>query len=365
MKNIKNLSYLVLAVFSMILLTRCDDDSEQFVVTPANTFALAELTITDIELDPVNTSNEALTLSWVEPEYGLQVSVNYEVQFSSDADFTNPAVGGSITGNNTLSFTVNELNNAVGLAGLPAFNWNTVYARVVSTLGTQKGEPINSNAISFNVYPYFNYVFDDYFLVGDATAPNWNNNNNNPYLFRNPDNSDEFNFTGYFAAGHFKVLQIKGFWQPQWGTDDGTTVGVNPGGGSDPERFPTAGGSGITTAGNYSFTINFSTNTYSFEPYTGTAVASPTTVMIQGSASANPVAMNQLAFDTNLWYANGVRLTAGDFQFMADGNGWGSTTEFSGTATSAGGNIPVPVEDDYDVWFNTLTGQYIFVPLNL
>ena len=40
---------------------------------------------------------------------------------------------------------------------------------------------------------------------------------------------------------------------------------------------------------------------------------------------------------------------------MADGNGWGSTVEFSGTATASGGNIPVPVEDDYDIWFNALT----------
>ena len=44
---------------------------------------------------------------------------------------------------------------------------------------------------------------------------------------------------------------------------------------------------------------------------------------------------------------------------------FGSTTSFSGTATENGGNIPVVVEDDYDVWFNDLTGHYILIPLNL
>lgn len=364
MKNIKNLSYLVLIAFSFVLLTQCDDDTEEFVVSPTGTFSLAPLTITDIQLDPINTANAALTLNWVEPSYGQQVSINYEVQFSSDDAFTNPVVGGSITGNNTLSFTVNELNNAVGNAGLTAFNWNLIYIRIVSTLGTQSGEPITSNNISLNVYPFFNYVFDDYFLVGDATSPGWSNDNNNTFLFRNPDNEAEFNYTGHFATGAFKVLEIKGLWTPQWGTNDGSTIDVNPGGGTDPGTLP-LNNNAITATGNYSFTINFSTNTFSFVPHTAAAVVSPTTVMIQGSASANPVAMNQLAFDSNIWYANTVRLVPGDFQFMADGNGWGNTIEFSGTATSAGGNIPVPVEDDYDVWFNTLTGQYIFIPLNL
>jgi hypothetical protein len=41
------------------------------------------------------------------------------------------------------------------------------------------------------------------------------------------------------------------------------------------------------------------------------------------------------------------------------------TNSFSGTATVNGGNIPVIVEDDYDVWYNDLTGHYIMIPLNL
>lgn len=366
MKQIKTISTYLATAILILFLGSCDDTSDEFIISEPDTFVLNNLSVSSVELDPVNLSNPALTLSWTPADYGLQSSVNYSVEFSSDDVFTNPVVGGSITGNNTLTFSTDELNTAVGNAGLPAFNWNTVYVRVVSSLGTQNGSPVNSNTISLNVYPFFNYVFDDYYLVGDGTAPNWDNNNNNPPIFRNPDNSSEFNYTGYFTVGFFKLLSTKGLWQPQWGTNDGSTVEANLGSGSDPERFPTAGGAGITSAGNYSFTINFSTNTFTFEPYSGAAVANPTSMMIDGSGIASATAMNQLSFDSNMWYANSVRLTPGDLQFMADGSSaWGSTTAFSGTATAGGGSIPVEVEDDYDVWFNALTGQYILIPLNL
>jgi starch-binding outer membrane protein SusE/F len=76
--------------------------------------------------------------------------------------------------------------------------------------------------------------------------------------------------------------------------------------------------------------------------------------------------MNQLSFDGHLWFANSVRLTPGEVSFVTDGGAnWGSNSSFSGIASSGGSAIPVIVEDDYDVWFNDLTGRYILIPLNL
>jgi hypothetical protein len=46
-------------------------------------------------------------------------------------------------------------------------------------------------------------------------------------------------------------------------------------------------------------------------------------------------------------------------------NAWGNTTDFSGKATLNGGSIPVTIEDDYEVWFNDLTGEYHLIPINL
>ncbi|MGZ0016214.1 SusE domain-containing protein [Yeosuana sp. AK3] len=365
MKNLKKISIFMLTAFSLLLLSSCNDTTDKFVVLETSPVILSDLTIADIELDAVNTNNPAVTFNWTEADYGKQASVNYSLEISADETFTNSVIPATINGNNTITLSVAELNTAAGNAGLNPFEWATLYARVVSNLGTQNGLPVPSNSISFSVFPFFNYVFNDFYIVGDATAPGWNNNNNNPALYRDENNSNVYYYTGFFANGHFKVLETKGLWHPQYGTDDGTTfwgttaTNTSP----EPERFPFGGGDGIPV-GFYTFTIDFGSKTFTFEPFNATGITSPASLSIQGS-SVTTTAMAPLAFDGHIWYASSVRLTPGDLTFSVDGTAWGSTTSFSGVATANGGNIPVVVEDDYDVWYNDLTGRYIMIPVNL
>lgn len=365
MKNLKKISIFTLTAFVMLLLSSCNDTTDKFVASETNPVILSDLTITDIELDPFNTNNPAITFNWTEADYDQQASVNYSLEVSADESFTNSVTPAAVNGNNTVTLSVNELNNAAGNAGLNPFEWGILYARVVSNLGTQNGLPVPSNSVSFNVYPYFNYVFNDYYIVGDATAPGWNNNNNNPALYRDENNSNIFYYTGYYGNGHFKVLETKGLWHPQYGTDDGTsfwgTTATNSS--PEPERFPTGGASAIAP-GFYTFTIDFGNKTFSFVPFNATGIISPATLSIQGS-SVTTTAMTPLSFDGHIWYALSVHLTPGDLTFLAGTTTMGSTTSFSGVATANGGNIPVVVEDDYDVWYNDLTNRYIMIPLNL
>ena len=364
-KYIKRFSAITIIGMLLLVFSACDDSSDIFTISNPTAPVLADLGFTDLTLDAVNTNNPAINLNWKEADYGQQASVNYAIQFASDNAFTTPITAATATGKTSITLSVNEVNAAAGNAGLNPFEWKALFIRVVSSLGSQTSEKSVSNVIEVNVYPYFNYVFNDYYLVGDAVAPGWNNNNNNPALFRDPSDSNVFHYTGYYADnGHFKVLTTKGLWQPQYGTDDGSTVGANLGSGSDPERFPYGGGNGIP-AGFYTFKINFASNTFSFDPFDATGITSPASLTVEGSSTAN-VTMNQLAFDGHIWYANSVRLTPGNVEFVTDsGSKWGSTTSFSGFATDGGGSIPVIVEDDYDVWFNDLTGHYILIPLNL
>jgi hypothetical protein len=365
MKNIKRFSAITFIGVFMVLFNACDDNSELFTISAPKAPVLASVGFTELKLDAVNINNPAITLNWEDADYGQQASVNYAVQFSSDNAFTKPVNAASITGQTTVTLSVSEVNANAGTAGLNPFEWKALYIRIVATIGTKASEASASNAIQINVYPYFNYAFKDYFLVGDATAPGWNNNSNNPPLYRDATDSNLFFYTGRFSGGgHFKLLQTRGLWQPQWGTDDGTTVGVNLGSGSDPERFPTGGASGVAE-GFYTFRINFATNTFSFTSFNATGITSPASLSLQGSSTANKV-MTPLGFDGHQWYASRVRLTPGNVQFVTGaGARWGSSTSFSGVATSGGANIPVIVEDDYDVWFNDLTGRYILIPLNL
>lgn len=364
MKNIKRFSVITIIGILFLVFSSCDDTSEIFTISAPTAPVLSELGFTNLELDAVNTGNPAITLNWNEADYGIQASINYAVQFANDEAFTTPITAATITGNSSITLSVNELNSAAGNAGLNPFEWKILYARVVSTLGSQNTESAISNSIQVNVYPYFNYTFNDYYLVGSATAPDWNNNNNNPALFRDASDTNVFYYTGYFGSGEFKVLEVKGLWQPQWGTNDTSTIDVNPGGGSDPGTFPN-NNSAIAAAGYYTFKMNLASKTFTFDAFDATGITSPASLTLKGTSTAD-IAMTALAFDGHIWYANNVRLTPGDVNFATGaGSNWGSSTSFSGVATDGGGLIPVIVEDDYDVWFNDLTGQYILIPLNL
>lgn len=364
MKNIQKISVVIALAFGLFLFNSCDDNEDLFEITAPTAPVLSELVITEIALDPVNTSNPIVTLNWQDANYGQQASVNYAIEFSSDAEFTTPVVASNINGKTSITFSVSELNTSAGAAGLPPFKWNTLYARIISSIGTQASEESSSNVIQFDVNPYFNYIYKDYYLVGDATAPGWNPDNTNPALFRDADNSQKYSYTGYFANGNVKVLEILGQWQPQWGTNDGTTLAVNDGTGSDPGTFAVPSGAGF-----YTFEMDFETNTFNFNSYDASAASNYTSMSVQGSATpsgATPTGMNQLAHDGHIWYARNIHLVPGDLQFITDTNAvWAGTTSFSGAASENGGSIPVLVEDDYDVWYNDLTGHYILIPLNL
>lgn len=364
MKNIKRFSAIAIIGMLLLVFNACDDTSEVFTISTPKAPVLANLGFTDLELDAVNTGNPAITLNWVEADYGIQASINYAIQFASDEAFTTPITAGTITGNTSITLSVNEVNAAAGNAGLNPFEWKTLFARVVSSIGTKDSEKSASNVIQFEVYPYFNYVFKDYYLVGNATSPDWNNNNNNPALYRDASDSNTFYYTGYFGAGEFKILEEKGLWQPQWGTNDKSSIDVNPGGGTDPGTFPN-NNSAITTAGYYTFKINFASKTFTFLPFNATGKTSPASLAIKGTSTTD-VAMTALTFDGHIWFASNVKLTPGEIEFVTGtGSKWGASTSFSGVATDGGGAIPVIVEDNYDVWYNDLTGQYILIPLNL
>jgi len=221
------------------------------------------------------------------------------------------------------------------------------------------------------------YLFKDYFLVGSATAPSWNNNNNNPPLWRNPSNSNQYEFTGYFNGGggdpaKFKFLETLGLWQPQWGTNGGNaqsgSLAGNPGTQSgDPGEFQITGPSGY-----YKFSIDMtaSVRTYSITPYTGSTATTYSVVGMIGDAvggwgDGNQINMTQVASDPHLWYKSGVTMSNGPLKFRANNAwtvNWGGSTEYSGTGTQDGPNIPV-TGTTYNVWFNDLTGQYMLIPV--
>ena len=363
MKRIFNLSILLFGVFSFFLIS-CEDDNILTVEPETNAIAL-DLDVSTIELDGTNPSNPGMTMTWTEASYTEPVAINYVIEFDIDPDFSAPAVVGTVISTNNLTWSVAELNAAVASAGTNPYEWTTVYARVKSNIGTQSGLEQVSNVVSFDIYPYFNYDYLDLFLVGPASSAGWSNNNNNPPMFRDPENGSLFSYTGYFNGDLLKLLEIKGQWAPQYGEAEQGKLAARP---TEDVQDPNPIDD-ITTAGYYTFDVNSADLTFSITPATaGTAANS---VGITGTGVSVDTDLSQLTsggtlFDPHIWYIQSVHLVPGELNFVLNGSdNLGSTTSFSGTATSGGGNIPIIVEDDYDVWYNDITGEYIMIPLNL
>lgn len=316
----------------------------------------APTTTTALTLDKATPDDNAAIVRWNDySTYGVSVTYLVEVARTGTTDYI---ALGSVNNLRLLEVTHKTLNDAVLKVGLTPLVEGSVNIRVTATTRSQGGT-INqvSNVVTFRVTPYVAYV--NLFLVGDATAAGWNPDNNNQALFRDPSVTSKFYFTGKFGTSMFKLLEVLGQWQPQWGVKGGTVANSD---GGDPDPFT------VSTAGYYTFTVDINAKTYSLVPFTGSTSTTYNTLGLIGSATSNgwggDTFMTKSTFDPHLWVRKGVALTAGEVKFRANsdwGINWGANTEVSGQGTSGGPNIPVSEAGNYDVYFNDLDGRYLFI----
>ena len=171
-------------------------------------------------------SDNAITVSWNDPDFSEDntTEVNYIVEAAlTGTDFGDVQEMG-MTEEDSLSLTHFELNDIALEAGIEAETQGSLDIRIRSVVETTNGEIERiSDPITVDITPYPG-ALTDLFLVGAATAPGWNNDNNNPPLVRDPDNPNLYTYTGFFKDDpnndfdqQFKVLEQRGGWQPQWG----------------------------------------------------------------------------------------------------------------------------------------------------
>jgi hypothetical protein len=320
-----------------------------------------------------NSGNTALTANWTDVVLNsdLDIDVTYVVEAAiAGTNFATTASLGSIPVNaTTLSVTHANLNSvALGL-GLTAGTAGNLDLRLKGSNTNESLDVLTRTSLTrtISVTPY-NVSFPNLYLVGSATSPGWNNNNNNTPVFRNQNVPNNYVYTGYFSAGAFKLLEVKGQWQPQWGTTSVSgALGVNPGGGSDPGTFD------VATSGYY--TYNFTTvgqgGSYTVTPFTGSVTTTYSTMAIIGAATANgwgsDTNMTQDANNPHLWYINNVPLTANQLKFRANSSwstNWGdngSTKPYGTALFNAPNNISIQTAGNYDVWFNDLDASYMLI----
>lgn len=362
----KKISKIVLSAFIMAGVASCETDDNLMFVTPeAGDFTLntpdagtAVVLTADMPQD-----NIAATFTWDAVDYGTPTEVTYEVQFAKNGtDFAEP-MSMSTSTLRSYAITNAQLNNAaLGLDLVPEVA-GAIDVRVIATVGTTGGEPKTSSVLTIVVTPFPSDVKRQLYLVGSATSAGWNNNGDNFALFRDPENDNLYTYTGWFVTGEFKLLEVKGQWQPQWGQNAGE-VAVNDGTGSDPGAFA------VAADGYYTFVIDVTNGamSYSLTAYDASAAPSFPTVGIIGNATPgvwdSSTAMTQDVNDPHKWYIYNLDLINGEAKFRANNAwdvNWGANTAVAGVGTQNGPNIPVEA-GTYNVYFNDLDGRYLFVP---
>ena len=376
----KKISIFLIAIIAVIGFNACtSDDSVNFVAQPdpegvnfTNTVASSYI------LTEATKSNVAERFVWNEVDFGTPTTVTYELQGSATEDFSDYAVIGE-TGSNNLEVKVSDLMKLAKDAGLDndpttdAPNTGMVYFRVRAYAGNDGGNALEhiSSPIALSVMLPEATTEEpakrELYMVGDATAAGWNPDNNNTPLFRDPANEDIYYFEGRFAGGAdvegFKLVEVPGQWQPQWGGTDGV-LAVNPGDGTDPSAFP------VDSDAYYSLSVNIADMTYTWEEVNVSNAATYSSIGIIGTATAGgwdaETTMTQSDFNPHIWYLNDLELTDGDAKFRANNawdDSWGADTAISGQGTNdQDPNLPVTA-GTYDVWFNDLSGRYIFIPV--
>lgn len=373
----KKLSNLLLAFIAVVGLNACSsEDDVVFIAQPdpegisfTNSFS-SSYVLTDLTLE-----NTAERFVWNTIEVDVPTNISYELQGSTDPNFSSFDVLGSTSGNN-LAVSVQQLMDLAEDAGLdndPSTedmpNSGQLYFRVVASLGTE-GELAHTSEVQALTVVLPEAAGEEalmnLFLVGDATAAGWNPANNNTPLFRDADNENIYYFTGRFAGGEgiegFKLLETTQ-WQPQWGLSNGELTNSDILG-ADPSSFP------VTSDAFFALTVNVDEMTYTFEEYDASGAATYETIGVLGDATTGgwetDTDLVQSEFNPHIWYLQDLELADGKIKFRAGDAwdiSWGTDSGALSDITTLGGpDIPV-TGGIYDVWFNDLTGRYILIPV--
>lgn len=379
MKN--NVLKLMMVFFAIFAFNACsEDDSIEFTVQePPEQISFTNDFLSEYLLSEQTAQNNAERFTWEAPDFGIPTPVTYVLQGSTNFEFTEPAVLAETT-NKQASVSVQQLMNLAEAAGLdndpetenPATG--DLFFRVRAQVGTENAEnsPETISAVTTLTVTLIETGGDEttplpnMYLVGNATASGWDNNNNNFPLVRDPENENVFTYTGKFTEGEFKLLEERGAWQPQWGLQDGNFE-TSEDLGADPGAFAIANGEGY-----YTLEVDTENKTHSLTSFEEAGSDTYASVGIIGFGTTGTdegwgqdIDFTQSTFDSHIWYISEITLFDGEVKFRANDAwdvNWGANTELSGFGTINGPNIPV-TGGTYEVWFNDLTGGYLLIPI--
>lgn len=326
-------------------------------------------------LDIADADADAMVVEWEDLGLSGNGSISYALEADlTGANFANAALVGSASNTTTLNVNTGDLNAIVLGLGVAADTATDIDLRLVAETTNSNGNVLTriSEPITISVSAYsadFPYLY----LVGASTVAGWDNNNNNPAVFRSQSEPNSYNFTGFFTQSGFKILEQTGAWNPQWGDRNGNLGTTNASG--EPGVFD------VPSDGYYTMTMASLTEgaAYTIEPFDASSAPTYNRIGLIGQAiggwgDADEIDLIQRDPINNphLWFAQGVNFTNGDEFLIRPNDDWNNgvwrytgSEELFGTANFADGGDNFPHNaptGTYDFWFNDLDGSYVIIP---
>lgn len=364
MKNL--FKYIQLLIVSVLMLSACTDTKDP--IYEQGTKPVLNSPSGYYTLSAESKAFIMETFSWTKGDYGFEAAPTFTVQASLNENFTDSV---DLTSVNATygSVTVAKMNSLM-------LNWKctpgeakSVYIRVKAILNSAETVFVYSNPTLITVVPFKDVAATKapLYIVGSALdqSAQWKNSTDAigtgliPMFTDINDPADQtYTYTGYFNVGEFKLIVTPGDWAKQYGLKDGALVKDD-------------GGSGnfkITTAGYYTFKVDTKALTYSLAAYDASAATTYTKIGLIGAFNSwgGDFALTATSFDTHIWYTTFTQDATGELKFRANAGwdiNWGSTTLPFGIGVQNGANVPLE-KGKYYVQINTITGHYMFLPIN-
>lgn len=381
--NAKNL-FLSLLCLPMLVLTSCERDLGSHPTLSSEPTAPV-LTASSSQWILSKDRPLEVTFSWEKADLGQSVPVSYALVISNPSDKELSIQLPIPAGEKELKVALDsDLNKQfVKVLKLDMAKPSKVMASLVASPLLESGTPekadraISSKPIELTVTPFAFLLRPPYFyLVGDITGKvKWDINSKDFAFFADENDTKVLHYYGYFKEGAaFKLVPegAVGDWNKVVGMKDGKLT--MEGGETDIKI--------IKKAGLYHLTLTLNEGT--FDPAQSKLEVEPlkeeaksyANVGLVGDAgkSWNEDILFSNPGDDHIWVARGVMLKEGAFKLRADkawGMSWGGAVEGSfptnfGISISSGAKnwgVTTETAGKYDIYFNDLTGHYVFVKL--
>ena len=220
-----------------------------------------------------NKDNNALTLSWTNPNYKFTTGlsshdVSYTLQIdTTGSNFTNPKMTQIVIANDlSTTFTVGSLNSTLLAMGLVENVAHNVEMRLKSSIGSSV--PLYSNVVKTIVTPYLDVKYPvpaNLYITGSATPASWMSGGDAELISQKftKINSTQFKLTIQLSANNsYLFVPVYGDWGAKYGglgannTNNVFGDGFKPGGGDLKAPGTTA---------SYTITVDFKTGTFTVQ----------------------------------------------------------------------------------------------------